>query len=193
MPNSESGESSIAAGPLPLSGLALAQARRVVADLMTKVSSVDDFRDAVPYALDRIDNVWRTINTESRGSRTRAFASWWASEESHPNRVAVRRLRNLELKENRLTTRAEDVYKGENLLVVRADGTRDAQRPDGSMLPLDSDGTVNLGEASFESTEWSFIFRGIDDRPIQDILDTLLHDLETRVLPAAERLLQDDS
>jgi hypothetical protein len=37
------------------------------------------FRDRIPYVLDLLAGVTRTIHAESSGHRTPEFAAWWAN------------------------------------------------------------------------------------------------------------------
>ena len=55
--------------PLPRSRAALEQARRVLDQLYASEESVRDYRDKMPYVLDRLDNVWRTIRGYGRVPR----------------------------------------------------------------------------------------------------------------------------
>ena len=57
--------------PLPRSRAALEQARRVLDQLYASEESVRDYRDKMPYVLDRLDNVWRTIRGYGRVPRLR--------------------------------------------------------------------------------------------------------------------------
>jgi hypothetical protein len=85
-------------GPLPEACRALAQARRVLDELVAKQDMPQAYRDHLPYVLDRLDNVWRTIDAESRGARTSAFGTWWADQRENTDRRAIKELRNGELK-----------------------------------------------------------------------------------------------
>jgi hypothetical protein len=56
------------------------------------------FRDRIPYVLDLLAGVTRTIHSESSGYRTPEFAAWWASVDRSAQRV-IQAMRNVELKE----------------------------------------------------------------------------------------------
>src|SRR5665648_420646 len=106
---------------LPISRKALAQARRVLDALPSKAMSLEAYRDHVPWALDRLLNVWRTIDNESSGRRTHAFGAWWA-EQRGGNHDSVRRLRNIEVKENAQTTRGTQLFRASHTIHVHKDG-----------------------------------------------------------------------
>jgi hypothetical protein len=111
----------VAEPALPRSRKALEQARRVLDELPSKAASPTGYRDHVPWALDRLENVWRTINEESRGRRTAEFGTWWAGELSG-NRAAINQLRNAEVKRGEQTTRRTMVFKAVNQIRVDEDG-----------------------------------------------------------------------
>lgn len=160
--------------PLELaqSRAALAQARRVSAELLSESNSIERFRDLAPYAFDRLDNVWRTIDSESRGRRTQEFGSWWKGEREHDHRRFVKLVRNQELKENLMLTRT----------VARYGGSFEVTQPG-----LQS---YDLGAMEHIDTEWYFNVQGVAEQSANEVLTILLDDLESRVLPTAERLLQ---
>jgi hypothetical protein len=82
---------------LPRSRAALAQARRVLDDLARRELSREGYSDQIPYALDRLDNVWRTIDDESEGQRTHEFGAWWKKQRTR-TRDSVKVLRNRAVK-----------------------------------------------------------------------------------------------
>jgi hypothetical protein len=56
------------------------------------------FRDRIPYVLDLLAAITRTINGESSGHRTPEFGAWWADVDRSVQRV-IQQMRNAELKE----------------------------------------------------------------------------------------------
>lgn len=95
---------------LSRSRAALARAGRMLDDLSQHSHDSVAFRDRIPYVLDLLAGVTRTIDAESRGSRTPAFGLWWASFDRSAQ-AAIQEMRNAELKE--LTSRTAAHYKTE--------------------------------------------------------------------------------
>jgi hypothetical protein len=176
---------------LPLARTALEQAQRVIRQLPHKESSREDYRDHVPYALDRLDNVWRMIDKDSRGKRTRTFASWWQEERNHPNRNAVKILRNVELKDNHQTTKAEMLFKGQHTLHVDEHSRMTMLREDAAEVPRRPDGGLDGGDMILQEVRWEFAVPDLEGESVQAILETVYTDLAERVLPTAERLLSE--
>jgi hypothetical protein len=168
--------------PLPESRAALAQARRLLDQLPDKEDSLEEYRDLIPYALDRLDNVWRTINEESEGQRTQQFAAWWAEQRTR-TRDSVKVLRNYELKRNVQLTRKRSRFKFPGTMQIHKDRTITYHHEDGSEVE---------GIPTFIHTEsrWDFNVPGLEDRPVQEVLETVYTVLAERVLPTAERLLK---
>jgi hypothetical protein len=77
---------------------ALARAERMLDDLSRHSHDSVAFRDRLPYVLDLMAGVTRTIHSESSGSRTPAFGSWWASVD-RSRQTDIQEMRNAELKE----------------------------------------------------------------------------------------------
>jgi hypothetical protein len=66
-------------------------------DLKQHESSPIDFLDRLPYVLDLLAGVTRTIDKESKGSRTASFSAWWPAL-AIKLREEITRLRDAELK-----------------------------------------------------------------------------------------------
>jgi hypothetical protein len=174
--------------PLPESREALEQARRILDQLPDKEGSIEQYRDLVPYALDRLDNVWRTIKDESKGRRTHCFGTWWAEEHTR-TRDAVKALRNAELKRGMKSTRKRSRFAIPGFVQVHEDGTITVHREDGSEIESGPEG-VRVTATEIES-RWDFNVPGLEDRPVQEVLETVYTVLAERVLPTAERLLRE--
>jgi hypothetical protein len=67
-------------------------------DLARHSSDIGALRDRLPYVLDLLSGVTRTIHAESRGRRTPPFTAWWNSVDRSAQR-AIQEMRNAELKE----------------------------------------------------------------------------------------------
>jgi hypothetical protein len=83
---------------LPRSREALARAGRMLDDLAHHIHDTTDFRDRLPYVLDLLAGVTRTIDTESSGHRTPAFAAWWEAIDRSAQQT-IQEMRNAELKQ----------------------------------------------------------------------------------------------
>jgi hypothetical protein len=64
------------------------------------------FRDRIPYVLDLLAGVTRTIHAESSGHRTPEFADWWGAVDRSAQQ-SIHEMRNAELKELRSLTKAQ--------------------------------------------------------------------------------------
>jgi hypothetical protein len=173
--------------PLPRSRAALAQARRLLDQLPDKESSVEEYRDLIPYALDRLDNVWRTIDAESRGRRTQQFGTWWA-EQHTSTRDAIKRLRNAELKHGVQMTRKRSRFTFSGFMRIHDDGTITFHNQDGSEFESGLEG-VDVAMTETES-RWDFEVPGLEDRPVQEVLEAVYTTLAEHLLPTAERVLR---
>jgi hypothetical protein len=172
--------------PLAASRAALDQARRLLDQLPDKERSVEEYRDVIPYVLDRLDNVWRTIDAESRGRRTPQFETWWAAQQTR-TRDAIKVLRNAELKRGVQLTRKRSRFKFSGFMRIHEDGTITFHNEDGSEFESGLEG-VDVTMTETES-RWDFNVPGLEDRPVQEVLETAYTTLAERVLPTAERLL----
>jgi hypothetical protein len=76
---------------------ALDRARRMLDDLAHHRGSTVAFRDRIPYVLDLLAGVTRTIAKESSGHRTQQFAYWWATADRSAQQ-AIEEMRHAELK-----------------------------------------------------------------------------------------------
>ena len=174
--------------PLPKSRAALEQARRLLDELPARERSVQEYRDHVPYVLERLDHVWRTIDAESRGRRTPEFGEWWAGQTTS-TRNAIKWLRNQELKHGVQSTRKRSRFAVQGFMRVHENGRMTWHREDGSEIEPGPQGV----EVSAKETEslWDFAVPGLEDQPVQDLLETVYTNLADRVLPTAERLLRE--
>jgi hypothetical protein len=66
-------------------------------DLQGHTLSSIAFHDRIPYVLDLLAGVTRTIDDESRGHRTAQFSSWWM-EVDRSIQKSIQDMRNAELK-----------------------------------------------------------------------------------------------
>ena len=70
------------------------------------------FRDRIPYVLDLLDGVARTIHSESRDHRTAEFTAWWDTVDRSAQQ-SIHEMRNAELKGLVTRTAAHyEVYVG---------------------------------------------------------------------------------
>jgi hypothetical protein len=67
-------------------------------DLERHSHDTTDFRDRLPYVLDLLAGVTRTIDTESSGHGTSVFAAWWGAVGCSAQQT-IQEMRNAELKE----------------------------------------------------------------------------------------------
>jgi hypothetical protein len=174
---------------LPRSRAALDQTRRLLDQLPQHESSPQDFRDSIGWLLDRLDNVWRTIDSESKGRRSHAFGEWWAGQKSG-NRHAIKALRNAEVKQGQQTTRGELTFRMPGLIRVNDDGTVTLLDEDGnevSRAPVGS--LVPAAPAVLHSSRWVFAVPNLEDRTVLENLEIVYRRLADEVLPTAERLL----
>lgn len=182
-------------GELPNTRKVLAQARRQLDELKRRENTVDstEYLDLIPYVLDRLLHVWQTLDDETKGNRTDAFATWWKTQLGG-NRDSIRRLRNLEMKQNVRLSKSSRIYKFPNQLEVLEDGTKKAIRPDGSITPRLPDGNLDLGPVTLNhdaphSSRWEFAVSGLEGREVQEVLELVYMRLEEEVLPTAERTM----
>jgi len=174
---------------LPLARRALAQSRRVLDRLQEDEASAERYRDYLPWVLDRLDNVWRTIDSESSGRRTPEFGRWWALQTTG-NRHAIKVLRNAEVKRNEQSTRQSRIYQSRSSLEIREDGSWATHGPDGSELATRADGSpVPLIVDELVEVTWTFALPGVDDRPVQQVLETVYERLSLETVPTAEQML----
>ena len=165
--------------PLPRARRALAQARRQLDDLEQAREDIEKYRDLLPYVLDRLLNVWRVIDTESRGRRPQAFSTWWLNQKDG-NRSSVARLRNQELKANQQSAKQEKFFRGENSIRVLENGKVEAVRPDGTISPLLPDGTVDAGEMVWQKTPMGIHSSRVGGAGSKGGARTRLHEIENR-------------
>jgi hypothetical protein len=67
-------------------------------DLGRYSADLDALRDRLPYVLDLLSGVTRSIDAESKGRRTPAFSAWWKTVDRSAQQ-AIKEMRNAELKE----------------------------------------------------------------------------------------------
>ena len=82
---------------LTRTGSALARAQRMFQDLVEHSADSTGFRDRIPYVLDLLAGVTRTLDAESHGHRTAAFSDWWTALD-RAEQKAIAEMRNAELK-----------------------------------------------------------------------------------------------
>jgi hypothetical protein len=70
----------------------------MLTDLARHSHDTTDLRDRLPYVLDLLAGVSRTVDTESRGHRRPAFAAWWGGVDRSAQQT-IHEMRNAELKE----------------------------------------------------------------------------------------------
>jgi hypothetical protein len=67
-------------------------------DLARHSADLDALRDRLPYVLDLLSGVTRSIDAENKGRRTPAFSAWWKTVDRSAQQ-AINEMRNAELKE----------------------------------------------------------------------------------------------
>ena len=137
-------------------------------DLARHSHDTTDFRDRLPYVLDLLAGVTRTIDTESRGHRKQAFAAWWGGVDRSAQQT-IQEMRNAELKELVSRTAAQ-IEVGVN---VRA-----ADYPE---LPVNDSDTVT-------TVSWAFNGGALHGQPVLKNLRNYLQHV-TALLEEAERKL----
>jgi hypothetical protein len=153
---------------LPKSREALARAERMLDDLARHTLDSVAFRDRIPYVLDLLAGVTRTIHAESSGHRTPEFGTWWASVDRSAQQ-SIQEMRNAELKELISRTAA---HFDTHINVSAAD------------FP---DLRVNDGDTVTRVT-WAFNGGALHGKPVLDTLRDYLQEV-TAVLEEAERRL----
>lgn len=140
------------------------------------------FQDRLPYVLDLLLGVTRSINEESRGHRTSQFSNWWRAADRSV-RDAIQDLRNAELK------RVESRAKQKIVVEMRGYGGRPARSSalvEGVRM---EDVSLTASQVSIEvSTEWRFTGGDLNDRPVLPTLVRYWNDVGA-VLAQAEQLL----
>jgi hypothetical protein len=174
--------------PLPKSRVALQQVRRVLDDLAKRELSREGYSDQVPYALDRLDNVWRTIHEESEGWRTHEFGAWWKQQNTR-TRESVRVLRNHALKSGITYTRVTMTAPIPGFIRVNEDKSITILDEDGSEVPQQSSDYLVAPPARVTEAHWEYTAPGLEGRSVQGVLETVYTVLADQVLPEAERLL----
>jgi hypothetical protein len=148
------------------------------------------FRDHVPGVLAQLDVVTTLIDSESKGNRAPAFSTWWKAQD-RKLQLAVRELRNAELKKQEpQTSLSATVYVGG---LVAPTGAVSLQ-VNGVPVETGSDSEDRSTPAPVESGTtgrmfWTFNSGDFADREVIPILREYHRWLISDVLPTAERLL----
>jgi hypothetical protein len=158
---------------LPLAHQTLARAQRMLDDLSCHADDEVAFRDRLPYVLDLLAGVTRCIETESKGSRTTQFSSWWTAAD-RTMQAAIQDLRNAELK--RAVSRAHAQVKVEML------------PPGPQPVSMEAHPLTASQFSIVVSTDWRFIGGGLDGKPVLPGLAQYWNDVSA-ILAKAEALL----
>ena len=140
----------------------------MLADLGRWVGSIVGFRDRLPYVLDLLAGITRTIDDESRGHRTQAFATWWPGID-RTSQDTIQELRNAELKRLERRTVAE-IQTAVN--VIAADYP-DLRLADGDTLTTKT---------------WSFVGGAFDGQPVLETLRKYREEAEALIDEAEAKL-----
>ncbi len=161
---------------LPKATLGLQRARRMFDDLKKYEYDRTGFLDRLPYVLDLLWGVTRTINKESKGKRTIAFSTWWTTL-SVQLQAEIERLRHAELKAlESQTGRLIDV------VIYDASGVSDSVgRYEGR--PVNPDDTA-------VTITWVFSGGPLDQQPLLPVLEQYLNNLGSILADAESRLAQ---
>lgn len=174
--------------PLPETRRALAHARRTLDKLAALEDSVQEYRDQIGWVLDRLDNVWRSINDEPRGQRPDAFVQWWSQQRTE-TREAIRKLRNAEMKKNLPQTGAVSRARSRDRLRIHDDGRITLIREDGTEVRPGADGALHTTAMVYE-TRWTFVgIPEFEGQTVREALESVYMQLADDVVPTAERLL----
>ncbi len=141
------------------------------------------------WVLDRIENVWRTIGSESSGRRAPEFGEWWKAQKHQSNRIAINTLRNAEVKRGEQSTARTRIYCVPGTLRVNEDGTMQFFDGAGNEVPAQSAQSLVLPAAELQESRWEFAVDGLEGRTVAEVLNTVLSRLESETIPTAERLL----
>ena len=140
----------------------------MLGDLIRHAHDTVALRDRIPYVLDLLAGVTRSIDVESKGQRTPEFAAWWADVD-RSKQQEIHEMRNAELK--RLESRtAAHVELGIN---VRA-----ADYPD--LRVSDGDTVTRIN--------WAFKGGAFNGQPVLETLRNYLQEV-TELLKEAEQKL----
>lgn len=153
---------------LPRSREALERARRMLDDLARHSANTIAFRDRIPYVLDLLAGVTRTISRESSGHRTQAFADWWSTAD-RSSQQAMEEMRHAELKGLESRTAASINVE----INVRA-----ADHPDRNLNDGDTLTTI----------DWLFKGGTFDDKPVLPTLHDYLRQVGNLVDEAERKL-----
>jgi hypothetical protein len=158
-------------------GLALESAEDQLELLRRMRPGFRDYIGQLPFVLERLENVWRSIQ-DIKG-KSPAFAAWWASLNSDSARVALRQARISELKfDRRVTTESLYMSAGEGGIrfgPITANGT-DAEGVEHTV------GIRHIGSAG-EAVEVALTFTvgawaGCEVLPtLENMLQRLKHDI----------------
>jgi hypothetical protein len=158
---------------LPLAHQTLARAQRMLDDLSHHEDDEVAFRDRLPYVLDLLAGVTRCIDSESKGSRTTQFASWWNATD-RTMQAAIQELRNAELK--RAESRTVTQVKVEFI------------PPDPQPVSMDAHPLTASQFSIVVSTSWQFTGGDLDGKPVLPTLAQYWNDV-SQILAKAEALL----
>lgn len=154
------------------------------------------FRFILPLVLDQASAVTRTIDGESKGRRTQAFATWWKAAD-RAERDAIQELRNGELKEQQRRAGRHIGIELTSSLIFNDKVSGVVLGPDGELHAVTGtpDHHAYVPDASpgvETSTEW--VFRGgpLDGQPVIATLARRLAHLRAETVPKAEALLDDN-
>jgi hypothetical protein len=167
--------------------MALADAKFQMNQLAQMRPGFQDFNLLLPFVLDRLANVCRSINEETKGRRSADFSSWWDQLKNDPDLTTLTGARNDELKASTRTT----------------SGTIDLHIPGGPTWHIESvevtvtahDGTTQTVSPRYttESSEnavetLTFTVGAWAGREVMSVLEEMLDRLDSDVVPTAERL-----
>jgi hypothetical protein len=128
------------------------------------------FRDRIPYVLDLLAGVTRSIDDESKGRRTPEFGMWW-TQVDQTARQSIQEMRNAELKQ--MVSRTVQHY----------DTVMNAQAADYPNLVVNNGDTVT-------TVVWTFNEGELHGRPVLDTLQDYLRHVGDLVVEAERRLSQ---
>ncbi|MDA3806220.1 hypothetical protein PED38_15580 [Clavibacter sp. CT19] len=167
--------------------MALADAKFQMNQLAQMRPNLKDFNLLLPYVLDRLANVCRSINEETKGHRSADFSSWWDPLKDDPDLTTLTRARNDELKASTRTTTGTvelRVPGGPSWFIESVEAT--VTTADGTTQTVGTRYTIEAPENAVISV--TFTVGAWAGREVMSVLQEVLARLELDIVPTAVRL-----
>ncbi|WP_433498130.1 hypothetical protein ACQP1K_24995 [Sphaerimonospora sp. CA-214678] len=154
----------------------LARGERMLNDLKIYIQDEVAFRDRLPYVLDLLAGVTRSIADESKGQRSNKFSAWWNGIDRSIQKE-ITELRHAELKRIESRTEAR----------VNVDLVTPIPQPEPTRMTVEAL-AANVIHIQV-SLEWRFKGGAFDEKPVIDTLEAYWRTARD-ILAKAEKLLE---